>query len=257
MSNRSASSVPILLYHLVRDDLPPGDAVISTGKFGSQMQHLISCRYSFIRLQDWHQHLNEGKPLPVKPVIVTFDDGFLDCYVNAWPILRGHRIPFHVFLVSGNLGRTNTWKGIEPGKLPLISTDQIREMAAEGVSFEAHSRTHKEFRGLALQELESEIVGCKSDLTSAGLSPSFFAYPYGAFTDDARRLVASGGYSGACTTIPGKNHSATDPFLLRRINISGKDSMLNFRLKLLCGYGLLHRSDLKRSARALLRPRFR
>lgn len=249
--------LPILMYHLIRDDLPASDVVISVNNFTKQMEFLRKKGYIPISLSDWSNWVLYDKPLPAKPVALTFDDGFADLYEKAWPVLRSYGFRWSAFVVTGQIGRTNQWNGIEPGKLPLITKEQMREMNADGALFEAHSQTHPYFLQLEESRLMEEVHGCKEDLrTILGHEPQFFAYPYGQFHARERKCVSEAGYKGACTTIQGLNTIRTDLYRLRRINISGKDSMLDFQLKLRYGAGFLSWSNLKESVKLFLKEQF-
>ena len=249
--------VPILMYHVVRDDLPSGDVVISTRKFEEQMEYLHKSGFTTISLSDWRDWVLHGKPLPAKPVILTFDDGFRDLYENAWAILKKHQFQFTAFIVTSQVGAVNQWAGIEKGRLPLISREQMQEMSIDGAKFEVHSRTHPFLRGLTDSELQQEVGESKKDLAALlGKEARFFAYPYGDFRARERKCVSENDYLGACTTIQGINTIRTDLYRLRRINISGNDSMLDFRLKVRYGAGFLSWSNLKATAALIFLEQF-
>lgn len=249
-------STPILTYHLVRDDLPASDLNISRGKLEEQLRYLRESGHTTILLQDLLAWIKEQKPIPARPVVITFDDGFVDCYENAWPILSRYDARFTVFLVSEQVGKANHWRGIVPGELRLMDRSQIREMQAAGVSFEAHSCTHPSLIGLSPNDLKREVGQCREQLSEiTGVLPQIFAYPYGEFNGQAREEVKAAGYAGACTTLHGLNDRQTDPFQLRRVQVSGRDSLIDFRLKLSAGYGLLSYSNLKRALNHLFRER--
>lgn len=245
--------VPILNYHVIRDDLPPDDVVMSVGKFRQQILYLKKHGFHGITLQDWHDWVLSAKTLPEKPVIITFDDGFLDCYQNAFPILKENGFPFTLFLVTEKLGTTNEWDGIAPGQLPLLSLAQAVELKRNGVSLQAHSCTHTSFRKLDSNQLAREINECRTQMLQFfGSSPDFFAYPYGFHSAQIRKMVSEAGYRAAVTTIPGINTLKTDMFRLRRIGMSGKDSLLAFSFKLRFGYGIFHWQELKKTLRVVL-----
>lgn len=240
--------IPILTYHLVRDDLPPSDLVISKRNLEEQVRDLRDSQHVSISLQELLDWIRTGKSLPPRPVVLTFDDGFLDCYENAWPILAKYEMKFTVFLVSDQIGSANAWPGILVGQLPLMNRDQIREMYAAGVSFGAHSCTHPSLIRLPDAGLKQEVSRCRAQLSEMiGAEPQCFAYPYGEFNGRVLAEVKAAGYLGACTTLHGLNDSRTDPFQLRRAQVSGKDRLIDFRLKLKLGYGLLSYSNLKRA----------
>jgi peptidoglycan/xylan/chitin deacetylase (PgdA/CDA1 family) len=248
--------IPILTYHLVREDLPSTNLVISKKNLEEQIRYLRSSGYVSISLQDLLDWIQTGKSLPPQPVILTFDDGYLDCYENAWPILAKYEMRFTVFLVSDQVGSANAWQGILSGELRLMDRHQIREMHAAGVSFGAHSCTHPSLIRLPDAGLRQEVRKCRERISEIiGVQPQFFAYPYGEFNGRVCQEVKAAGYAGACTTLHGLNDNRTDSFQLRRVQVSGLDRLTDFQLKLKLGYGLLSFSNLKRAANHLFREK--
>ncbi len=245
-----AARLPVLLYHVVRDDLPAGDAVIGTHRFRRQMEALVREGYETITLERWWRWLMYDEALPEKPVVICFDDGFRDTHDTAWPILRDLGFSCTVFLVASRVGATNDWDGIVRGQLPLMTARQVVDLQEQGVSFGAHAVTHRSLGRLRTEEVHEEVRSSRSLLGQLlGTPPDVFAYPYGTFDPVARRAVAEAGFRMACTTLPGRNDLKTDPLRLRRVTISGLDSMLGFRLKVRYGHGTLRAADLGRSLR--------
>ncbi|MCL0059462.1 polysaccharide deacetylase family protein [Dehalococcoidia bacterium] len=99
------SQVAILMYHRVspkQDDW--SFERLSPKNFEMQMKYF--CRnYEIISLNDLVQYIKQEKPFPKKAVVITFDDGYKDNYLYAYPILKKYRIPATIFLTSGHIGR--------------------------------------------------------------------------------------------------------------------------------------------------------
>jgi peptidoglycan/xylan/chitin deacetylase (PgdA/CDA1 family) len=116
-------------------------------------------------------------------VALTFDDGFANFAARAWPLLREHRLPVTLFVVSDRVGRTNAWGGKDaPGipTLPLLDWDALARLAEEGVELGAHSRTHPDLRRLPDPALADELEACAAAIAArTGRTPAAFAYPYG------------------------------------------------------------------------------
>ena len=135
-------------------------------------------------------------------VALTFDDGFANFAVHAWPVLRDHGLPVTLFVVSDRVGGTNSWDAGSPTTpaLPLLGWEQLGILQAEGVTLGAHTRTHPDLRTVSQARLEDEVQSGAGRLEAeTGRGPTAFAYPYGAFDD---RVVAAvrGTYQVACTT---------------------------------------------------------
>jgi peptidoglycan/xylan/chitin deacetylase (PgdA/CDA1 family) len=180
---------------------------------------------------DWLRWRGEGTGLPEKPIIITFDDAYADTAVYALPILRRYGFGAVVFVVTGRMGGTNAWDEAEGcGTLQLMTADQIRYWAGQGIEFGAHSRTHPDLTKLSVAEREAEIIGSKNDLSALlGLPVISFAYPYGEYNDAVRGLVRHE-FDLGFSTEEGMNNLRSDRHLLRRICIGPNDSLVEFAL---------------------------
>jgi peptidoglycan/xylan/chitin deacetylase (PgdA/CDA1 family)/glycosyltransferase involved in cell wall biosynthesis len=230
LQSEFGKQLPVFLYHHVG---PPRagtipDLTISPEKFERQVRWLARRGFVGIRPSDWLRWLRDGTCLPDKPILLTFDDGYADIADYALPVLRRHGFSAAVYIVTGQLGGTNAWDEVQGGGTHrLMTVEQIRYWAAQGIEFGAHSRTHRDLTKLSAAELAAEISGSKNDLASLLGSPVLsFAYPYGELSE-AVSDFARGEYDLAFTTERGLNYLRTDPHLLRRINISSNDSLID------------------------------
>jgi len=154
----TARGVPVLMYHSVGPDKPGwvwNHLVMPAAVFERQMRALRDHGWTTISLADLHAHLAHDVPLPEKPVVLTFDDGYLDNYVFAWPIMRryGHRAVIWVStdfvdpsaeprptLDDARAGR------VSEGDLPVngfLSWAEMRAMSASGtIEIQSHAVTH-------------------------------------------------------------------------------------------------------------------
>ncbi len=219
----------ILMYHGITEPKSSKDARYScpARMFSRHVRFLRSAGYRFVSLSDIHAHLIGSEPLPPKAVALTFDDGFVNFYENAFPVLRKFAIPSTIFLVSGLIGKTNEWD-VKKGypTRPLLNWEQVRAIRDHGIEIGCHSCTHPYLTGVDEQRAREEIVGSKKALED-GLSQEVkhFAYPYGAMSEQVRRLVEQAGFLTGCSIYPGFNNRTTDPFVLRRIEVEGTDSV--------------------------------
>jgi glycosyltransferase involved in cell wall biosynthesis/peptidoglycan/xylan/chitin deacetylase (PgdA/CDA1 family) len=249
--------LPILLYHHVGPPRPGTipDLTISPGKFERQVSWLARRGFVGIRPSDWLRWLRDGTGLPDKPILLTFDDGYADIADYALPVLRRHGFSAAIYVVTGQLGGTNAWDQLQgSGTHRLMTAEQIRYWAAQGIEFGAHTRTHPYLTTLSATELAAELSGSKKDLESVLGSPVIsFAYPYGELSEAATEY-ARGEFSLAFTTERGLNYLRTDPHLLRRINVSPNDSLIDIECHTHWGE-LQHISRLR--ARLKVRSRFK
>jgi peptidoglycan/xylan/chitin deacetylase (PgdA/CDA1 family) len=127
----------------------------------------------------------------------------------------------------------NDW-AVAQGEPPqrLMSPAQVREMAAYGVEFGGHTRTHVNFDLVSGEVARAEIAGCKADLEEwLGVPAVSFAYPYGAIHPHVKQLVKDAGFRFGIATKSGPARLGEDPLQVRRINVSYRTGMPTFRMK--------------------------
>ncbi len=193
-----ALHVPILLYHYVGNNPNPADKgrdVLSVPPdiFEEQLKTLRDNGYTTITLDDLSRGL-DGGALPGKPVILTFDDGYVDFYYNVWPLLRTYNMQATAFIPMGLLGggAYMTWSMVEE-----VSRSSV-------VTIGAHSITHVSLPSLSHDRLVAELVDSKKLLEQhTGKPVVWMAYPYGLFDDRVVAEVKRAGYAGSVTTLPG------------------------------------------------------
>jgi peptidoglycan/xylan/chitin deacetylase (PgdA/CDA1 family) len=227
--------LPVLLYHrvAVRSSSEYPSLTVSAKKFERQVRWLAKQGYVGIRASDWLAWCHEGKALPEKPVLFTFDDAYADLTEYALPVLQRYGFSAVVFVVTGKLGGTNDWdRGKWAADLPLMTADQVRYWANQGIEFGAHTRTHRDLTILTDAELADEIAGSAEDLKQLlGAPATSFAYPHGSYNppvqDHVRRV-----FQAAFTVDEGFNTISSDPHLLRRIMVGPGDLSIDFAWRL-------------------------
>ncbi len=231
--------LPVLLYHYVGPAAPDGlkPWTIRGGVFERHMAFLARRGYVGIRPSDWLAWLREGKLLPEKPVLVTFDDAYADLVSHALPVIERLGFGAAVFVVTGLVGGTNVWDERHGrASRQLMTADHIREWAARGIEFGAHSRTHARLPSLADAQLRDEIEGSREDLSRIlGRTAEAFAYPYGMVDERVGEAVRKS-FGMAFTTAPGLNSCETDPHLLRRNDVTSADSALDVACRVKLGW---------------------
>jgi len=221
--------VPILMYHYV-SELPPNpdryrrDLTVSPENFEAQLQYLADAGYHTITLTDLYLHLTQGYPLPEKPVILTFDDGYKDAYEVVFPLLLdyGFTGTFFVLATPAHF----EWSD-------YLTWAQMKEMSDAGMDIQAHGRDHVDLRDRSYDYLVYQILGIQEAIRyHTGRLPRFFSYPSGQRDADVIAVLESAGYWGAVTTEWGKIHTREGLFEMPRVRIRGSDTLEGFIDKL-------------------------
>lgn len=229
--------VPVLMYHAFSAGRSPGRYTVSRRSFGRQMRLLAVLRYRVVPFEEIAQALRESRLPPRRAVAVTIDDGYADNAEVARPILRRHRFPATVFVVSERIGGRNDWTD-EPSLdgLPLLSREQLLELRDEGMRLGAHTRTHASLPEADDERVRWEVGGSREDLEGlAQANVKVFAYPFGRFDDRAVEAVEEARFTGAGTTEPRLARPDENPSLIPRIEVKGDDSVPRFLRKLWFG----------------------
>ena len=215
------ASVPILMYHYL--SVPPADADIyrldlsvTPDRFAAHLDSLLAEGFQTISLYDLHRHLFLGSPLPPKPVILTFDDGYRDNYQNALPLLVERSMTATFFIVTDY---------IDEGRPAYITWDMAREMFAAGMSIESHGRTHLSFKERDNDFLVWQALGSSETIEfQLGTRPRFVSYPAGKYDALTIDVFSSANYWAGVTTVPGAVQSTGQPFEIPRIRVRGTTS---------------------------------
>lgn len=224
-SNVRALRVPILMYHYI--SIPPPDADIyrldlsvRPREFEAQMEWLAVNGYHPIRLMDLTYALESGAPLPDKPIVLTFDDGYMDNYQNAFPVLRNYRFPATFNIIT---------QYSDDNKPGYLTWQQIGEMARAGMEIGSHTANHPDLRNKSSAGLVDEIGGSKQMIElRLGIPVRSFAYPSGKYDARTISVLRSSGYSAAVTEIQGMRQTLDKIFELKRIRIRGSYNITDY-----------------------------
>ncbi|MBP2644872.1 MAG: polysaccharide deacetylase [Firmicutes bacterium] len=200
--------VPVLNYHMVDNLAIP--LSISPEQFDEQMKYLSENGYHSITPDQLLDYLEYGRRLPENAVLITFDDGYLDNYTKAYPILKKYGFTATIFVVTGLVGndpRFLTW-------------NQIREMRQNGFVFGSHTANHVPITQLGPEQAQKELTESSMVMENQlGTKPAYFAYPTGAYNRQAEQLVRRVGYRAAFTIRYGRAGMESDHFAIERIPI--------------------------------------
>ena len=217
-------SLPILMYHYIRF-LPAttGDWLgyklsVAPEAFQAQMDWLSGHGYSAVDFNDVRAYFEGVAPLPSKPVVITFDDGYADLFTSAYPILKAHRFKGVGYIVTSFVGRDG-----------YVTEDQLRQMDSNGIEIASHTVHHPNLARSSGGSVFRELTESKRWLESVVGHPVLdFAYPSGQFTPSVAWAVQAAGYNSAVTTYSSTNHSLADRFMWARVRIGGGESLEDF-----------------------------
>ncbi|MEW6029402.1 MAG: polysaccharide deacetylase family protein [Chloroflexota bacterium] len=213
-------TVPILLYHHIQATDYFSRYRVPPERFEQQMKLLHDWGYETITTELLVKAITEGADLPPRPILITFDDGDVDVYENAFPIMEKYGFKGVFYLVSNFVGQPN-----------YISVEQVQEMAAAGWEIGSHSMNHTDLVQVPDNQ-RAEIVESKEQLESLlGVPVKTFAYPFGKAGSATVDYVRFAGYIAAMglgyTTEQGKGNL----FFLQRWEVQS-----NFDIKAFIGY---------------------
>lgn len=241
MLEQSSRNIPILMYHSISQ--PGGSAdpafralCVPPVLFAAQVDYLYHNNYTFISVEQLTYALTGKSLLPKRPIVLTFDDGYADFYHHALPVLSRYHLTATLYIATGFVGRTSLWHTLyKRGTGPLMLTwSQIAEISRSGIECGAHTQSHRKLDTLPFAIAKNEIKRSKDLLEQhLGQEITSFAYPYGYYTADVRRLVREAGFTSACVVRNVPCSDNADLFTLERLaitpnmGISALDELLN------------------------------
>lgn len=195
VSSQAAQHGVIVLYHHVAEDTPPS-TTISPDDFRRHLEFLRDNDFNVMALDDMIEALRSKRDIPDRSVAITFDDGYLSIYREAFPMLQEFGFPFAVFVST---------QPINDNQAGYMNWDQINDMANAGVVIANHMVQHPymltrldgESREDWLSRLQTEMLQAEQDIERyTGQSHRYLAYPYGEFDLAIKEMLAKEGYTG-------------------------------------------------------------
>ena len=173
--------------------------------------------------------MRTNTPVPGRPILFTFDDGYRDFADIAWPILDRHGFSALVFLVAGKVGGFADWDVSYGEPAPLMDWDDIQKLASEGVDFGSHTLDHQRLDSVSIDQVREECAGSRVLLESnLGRGIAAFSYPWGVHNEDIRRAVSETGYQVAMATHARFSRPTDDPFSVPRLEVLSGFSLGDF-----------------------------
>jgi peptidoglycan/xylan/chitin deacetylase (PgdA/CDA1 family) len=211
--------VPILMYHAIAAE--PNEATrelsVAPEAFAEQLAVLGELGFTPVDTAHLAARWRSGRPLPARPVLITFDDGYEGVHRHALPVLAEHGFAATLFVSTGWIrGAYDTGGGLDT----MLDWDQIRELAAARVEIGGHSHTHPQLDQLDDATLRHELIQCKEIVADElGTVPASFAYPYGYSSRRVRQAVRETGYGQALAVGNGLARRRQGPYAMQRVTV--------------------------------------
>lgn len=243
-SLESSKNVKVLMYHRVLKEIPPKGSpwhYVTTSDFEKQMKWLDRIGYNSITFEDYQLYLEGKLSLPRKSVVITFDDGYLDTYTNAIPIMLKYNMKGVIFVMGNRELREAEWEQHEDDQpCYLMSDEQI--VYADSVGFEigAHSYDHHDLLKLNSKEVKFEVSRSKEVLEAIlGKKVISFAYPYGRVNEKIQDIVKSEGFVFGCGVYTGPPRFSENLYDIRRLAVEQGVGLTSFLLGILTPFQYL------------------
>ncbi len=209
---------PILMYHYVSE--LPEDAdeyrqglTISPAQFTDQMDFLHTSGYETISLYQLDNALNYGAELPHNPIVLTFDDGYIDHFNDVFPFLIEFGYIGTFFVITDRLDNNDP---------QYITWEQAQLMEGAGMSIESHTKSHPDLRNRNYDYLIFQVLGSIESIEAHLGQPSLmFSYPSGRYDENTLEILGTMPVQRAVTTENGAWHTTDNRLEVTRLRISG------------------------------------
>jgi peptidoglycan/xylan/chitin deacetylase (PgdA/CDA1 family) len=227
-----------LTYHKISDDFDWGITRQKVSQFEKGIKFLHHQGYRTLPLEEVFKpdQTYSQDPADERKVVITFDDGYEDVYLNAFPILQKYGFTAFIFIITGFVGKSNSWDfNFGRKRKRHLSWKQIKEMSKFGFGFGSHTVNHPSLTRIdpAGGGVEYELKKSKEVLEDRlGKEVVFLSYPFGRYNrfvqEEAQRL----GYKRAYTLSAKVKEDGFQPFAQKRWGIYLFDSPLTLKIKL-------------------------
>ena len=219
------ADVPILMYHYISASPSASDRIryglsVPPEMFEAQLKLLQDNGFTTVSLRELYEYLAIGTALPDKPIVLTFDDGYIDNYTNAFPLLQKYSMIGTFFVLTGPA---------DDGEPTYLSWDMIQEMNNAGMDIQLHSRDHLDMRNRPRDWLVFQIIGGRQSIEGhTGKPVIFMAYPSGKYDAGVQSFLRDTNFWAAVTTAPGSRHVLQNALSWDRVRVSGQLRLQDF-----------------------------
>lgn len=235
--------IPVLCYHNVateeeRNKFPQEKIwTMELNNFDQQMKYLYENGYKTLTMDEFYDWKKGNIELPLKSVLITFDDGFYSNYYYAFPILKKYNFKATVFLIGQDIAPYEpTWNGnlVESMSLKIINKCKIEY---PNIEFQSHSlRLHR--KGILKDKKKEEIKKDFKDFKEMIKEVEYFAYPFGEYNENIINILKESKFKLAFIYGPNKEDyrkasRKDDDYLIPRLNINNDMELYKFKYRLL------------------------
>lgn len=226
--------LPIIMYHsMLKETARQGTYVISPDDFGKDLLYLQKKGYTTVLMKDVIQYVKSGTPLPPKPILLTFDDGYYNNYYYAYPLIQ----KYNMKMIISPIGYyTDIFSGgdADHPNYSYCTWEEINEMMRSGlVEFQNHTYNLHSNAGtrIGAQKLKSESKAQYESLLRAdlgkmqqemqqhtGYTPTTFVYPFGASSKESTAILKKIGFQASMGCRSKTNYITRDPECLYNLN---------------------------------------
>ena len=223
--------LPVLMYHDIREDEFFKPNSISLNRLNLQLEYLCNNNYNTISIKQLLDHLYKGIPLPLKPVLITFDDGYKSIATYLYPLLQKHGMKATSFLVPCFVHESNNTIN------SYLSINEIKNMNGQWIEWGIHSFDHKNFKKLAPNLVREDLENCMGWFKIYNIPfVSALAYPFGAYPKHNLfkrfRFFKALSNAGVLLSFRIGNRmnflNRKAPCMLQRIEITGNETLSQF-----------------------------
>lgn len=203
-------NIPVFMYHSI-SSTQRNDLCVSPKQFEKQLRTLIKGGFTPITASELAKAYEKGTQLPDHPFIITFDDGYVDNYTNAFPILKKYKAKATIFVITSTINRGS-----------YLSWKQLKEMENSGlIDVQSHTVNHLNLSDLTPKQIKKELFHSRTILEKNLNKPiEAFCYPSGNYNKKILTYMKEAGYKMAFTTKPGlANYAKQGPYELHRIRV--------------------------------------
>ena len=219
------------MYHRIANI--PGDRnALSPEKFYAQINYLKNKGFTTLTMENLYDFYANGKKLPKKSVLLTFDDGYLDNFTTALPILKEKNMTAVIFPISNWVGKENKWEDFNKEQTITMGWEQLKAWQTAGMEIASHTANHPFLGHTPIELTKLELTESKEQLEkNLQCKIDFLCYPYGSFNEHTCSAAKAVGYKAAFAIFDRVPLWHINLFALPRIPIPSSQSMLEFKLK--------------------------
>lgn len=211
----NTAGVCVLMYHSIGYE-KNNRLRIPQQQFKQQMKYIKDNGYNTLTLQELYNFFMQNKPVPKKSVVITFDDGYLDNYKYAYPVLKELGLKATIFVIVDNIDKDNR----------SMNSKQLKELQYNGIDIESHTFKHEELSSLSYEKQLTALKQSKDTLEKIlNKKVNFIAYPFGKYNENTIKAAKSAGYIMGFTTGGRIARRGDGIYTLHRIGMTSVDGI--------------------------------